>query len=177
MLSKRNVADALANTIKTLESLYEPTLNPILPFIIRLDGVSFRKYTASMQKPFDPHFTRAMIGTAFGLLERTSARTAFVQSDEITLAFSGDTENKQLLYNGRVQKIASIIAAHASILFNSLHGEEEWQEEAHWQCLMQEPFHVPMKRQQCKLSIGDMLMIVEGMPSTRLLITSYLESI
>jgi tRNA(His) guanylyltransferase len=119
MLSRRNVADALANTIKTLESHYEPTLNPILPFIIRLDGVAFRKYTASMQKPFDSHFTLAMIGTAFGLLERTSARMAFVQSDEITLAFSGDTQNKPLLYNGRVQKIASIIAAHASILFNS----------------------------------------------------------
>lgn len=119
MLSRKNVADVLASTIKALESHYEPTLNSALPFIIRLDGVSFRKYTASMQKPFDPHFTRAMIGTTFGLLERTSARTAFVQSDEITLAFSGGTENKQLLYNGRVQKIVSVIAAHASLLFNS----------------------------------------------------------
>lgn len=119
MLSGKNVADVLANTIKALESHYEPTLNSTSPFIIRLDGASFRKYTASMQKPFDPHFTRAMIGTAFGLLEKTSARTAFVQSDEITLAFPGDTENKQLLYNGRVQKIASVIAAHASVLFNS----------------------------------------------------------
>jgi tRNA(His) guanylyltransferase len=117
---RRSVSDVLTSTIKSLESQYEPVLNPNLPFIIRLDGVSFRKYTASMQKPFDPQFTKAMISTAFGLIERTFARTAFVQSDEITLAFSGDPENKQLLmYDGRIQKITSIIAAHASLLFNS----------------------------------------------------------
>jgi tRNA(His) guanylyltransferase len=118
---RRSVGDVLAKTIKSLESQYEPVLNPNLPFIIRLDGVSFRKYTASMQKPFDPQFTKAMISTTFGLLEGTfAARTAFVQPDEITLAFSGDPENKQLLmYNGRIQKITSIIASHASLLFNS----------------------------------------------------------
>lgn len=122
---KGNLAEKLAHTIKQLEACYEPVLPVARPYVVRLDGVAFRTYTSNMQKPFDAGFTRAMIGCTMDLVGRTGARTGFCQSDEITLVFASETGTndsdagcKQMLYSGRVQKIASVLAGLASISFS-----------------------------------------------------------
>jgi len=49
----------LANQVKQLESVSDQRLDPSYPFIVRVDGVSFRNYTRGFNKPFDQRMTRA----------------------------------------------------------------------------------------------------------------------
>lgn len=96
---------------------------PGCPFVVRLDGVAFKSLTAHLQKPFDPSFTQAMLRTAAGLMAATVARTAFVQSDEISLVFGPEPSLDLFLYGGRVQKIASTLASLAAAHFNKQPAE------------------------------------------------------
>lgn len=105
----------LAAKIKALEAAYSQVLPACQPFVVRLDGVAFKTYTGGMEKPFDARFTRAMTLTARDMLDRTGARTAFCQSDEITLVFGAENE---MLYGGRVTKIESVLASMAGVRFN-----------------------------------------------------------
>lgn len=111
-------AALLAARFKALERGYCPSLPAGCPYAVRLDGVSFKRFTAGMQKPFDPRLTRAMLLTARDLMERCAARTAFCQSDEITLVFAGEPLQSQIMYAGRVSKIVSVTAALATARFN-----------------------------------------------------------
>lgn len=111
-------AALLGDKIKALEKSFSQSLPAGLPYVVRLDGVSFKKFTQPMAKPFDPRFTLAMSLTARDLLERSSARTAFCQSDEITLVFAGEPLQNQIMYSGRTDKIVSVLASIASARFN-----------------------------------------------------------
>jgi len=111
-------AALLGDKIKALERSFSQSIPAGLPYIVRLDGVSFKKFTQPMAKPFDPRFTLAMSLTARDLLERSSARTAFCQSDEITLVFAGEPLQNQIMYSGRTDKIVSVLASMASARFN-----------------------------------------------------------
>lgn len=120
----RETAEELSAACKSLERKYEKELEPDLPCILRLDGVNFKKLTRTLQKPFDPRFTRAMILTAKDLLEHFSCTTAFTQSDEISLfMFPGHTV---IPWNGRTLKMASIAAAMASVKFCEHSGLQGW---------------------------------------------------
>lgn len=112
----RREAEELSHFCKSLEHRYERELEAGLPMAIRLDGVGFKKFTSSLVKPFDPLFTRAIIETAKDLLEYVPAQTAFCQSDEITLFTFPDT--LPIPFSGRTQKIASVVAAFASVRFS-----------------------------------------------------------
>lgn len=124
------LVDAFVAGIKASEAKWELLLPKHLPFVIRLDGVSFKRFTAGLQKPFDVRFTRAILATAMDLVERTAARMAFCQSDEITLVYppastggggggeSLSLDEAELFYGGRTQKIVSVVAGMASALFN-----------------------------------------------------------
>lgn len=125
----------LSNEMKTHEAAFEPLLKPGLPFVMRLDGVAFRKLTRHMHKPFDARFTAAMLATAEYLVEKTGARIGFCQSDEITLvcctevvndAESSIPPNSTVMYGGRVQKIASIVAGMAAAKFSSCIRGCDW---------------------------------------------------
>lgn len=117
-MSARNYAAVLADKIKGLEKAYEMVLNPLQPFVVRLDGVSFKNFTAPLNKPFDYRFTKTMMLTTADLFDRTRPRTAFCQSDEITLVFPAEPTVSSMMYGGRVNKICSVIASMASARFN-----------------------------------------------------------
>lgn len=87
---------------------------PNLPVIARLDGRAFHTLCRGMDKPFDLGMVTAMQGTAGYLLEEFHPEFAYVQSDEITLAWNYPT-----LFDGRYQKLTSILAGTASVKFSS----------------------------------------------------------
>lgn len=123
----------LASQVKQLESLSDQRLDPSYPFVIRVDGVSFRNYTRGFNKPFDQRMTRAFIRTSADLLQRFSPLTIYYESDEISLVFDGcpildSTEKRprEHMYSGRVQKLASVIASYTAAKFNKYINEEDW---------------------------------------------------
>ena len=114
----KNYVDEVATKIKSHEGQFDPLLTPGLPFVVRLDGCSFKNYTNGLTKPFDSRLALAMILTMNSLMHHTGAVTGFTQSDEITLLFPGDTNVLHLPFNGRLSKIVSVFAGLASAKFN-----------------------------------------------------------
>lgn len=99
-------------------------LMPLLPVVIRLDGKNFSGLTRKLQRtkeaPFSEGFHRTMVGTALVLAKETGARTAYTQSDEITLVLKSDSYESQIYFDGKIQKLVSILAARAAVAFNYL---------------------------------------------------------
>jgi tRNA(His) 5'-end guanylyltransferase len=86
-----------------------------LPVIARLDGRAFHTYTRGMARPYDYNFSRCMWETAGALLKEFHAKLAYVQSDEITLVWE-----KPIHFDGRYQKMCSVLASYAGVVFNRL---------------------------------------------------------
>lgn len=95
------------------------------PFILRLDGRSFSSYTQQFKKmaedyydvPYSPEFKRAMIMTANDLLHEFGASTVYTHSDEISLVFFPVSLESKHLFDGRVNKLLSVVPSYASIRF------------------------------------------------------------
>jgi len=119
-------ASRLTELIKGLESKYDHSLQVERPYVLRLDGVAFRNLTKYMEKPFDFRFTHAMLRTTKDLMERCSALTGFCQSDEITLVFAPEPSLSNIIYSGRVVKIASVMASFAASRFAHHIQRESW---------------------------------------------------
>lgn len=108
----------LGDRIKSYEAATESRLLPRLPVVVRLDGRSFSKFTKGMEKPFDKEFRQAMIEVTKYLVEHTHAKIGYTQSDEISLIlYSENYQSGAVLFDGRVQKIASNFASMASVKF------------------------------------------------------------
>jgi tRNA(His) guanylyltransferase len=108
----------LGDRIKSYEADNESRLPSSLPIVVRLDGRSFSKFTKGMKRPFDNKFRQAMIEVTKYLIENTHAKIGYTQSDEISLVlYSDNQENGSVIFDGRVQKIASNFAAMASVKF------------------------------------------------------------
>lgn len=108
---------SLGDRMKGYESLTENRIMPRVPVIVRLDGRSFSKFTKGMQKPFDNEFRQAMIEVTKYLVEQTHAKIGYTQSDEISLVLYDNAENASIIFDGRIQKIASNFASMASAKF------------------------------------------------------------
>lgn len=119
-------AEKMAERIISLQALYEQTIPAEQPYVLRLDGVAFKTFTAGMVKPFDRRLTRAMLLTTRDLMERCAARTAYCQSDEISLLFAPEPVVEQIMYAGRVQKLVSVMASCAAARFNYHLARMEW---------------------------------------------------
>lgn len=91
---------------------------PLLPVLARLDGKAFHTFCRSMEKPFDEQFSRAMLRTMEWLVAETNALVGYTQSDEISLLFYSDDHESQIFFDGRIQKMTSILAAMCSVRFN-----------------------------------------------------------
>eukprot|EP00455_Lapot_gusevi_P050198 TRINITY_DN7237_c0_g2_i1.p1 TRINITY_DN7237_c0_g2~~TRINITY_DN7237_c0_g2_i1.p1 ORF type:complete len:318 (-),score=69.00 TRINITY_DN7237_c0_g2_i1:199-1152(-) len=143
----------LGDRIKQYEAEFESRLPKECPFVVRLDGCSASKYTAPFHKPYDPRFHRSMVAATAELVEKFNARIGYTQSDEITLLFPSApllrkpaTDHKQAapdsedkgeeaasksshygshIYDGRVMKIASILASAATMAFARQLSTEE----------------------------------------------------
>jgi tRNA(His) guanylyltransferase len=112
--------DALGDIQKRFEQVEAGrSIMPGIPILARLDGRSFHNFTKSMKRPFDKAFTEAMQTTAKALLDEFNADVAYTQSDEITLAWTNpDAEQTKIMFGGKFQKLCSLLAAHASVVFN-----------------------------------------------------------
>lgn len=127
--------DSLGNRMKGYELAAEgERLDVRLPVYVRIDGRSFSKFTRGLERPFDVRISRAMIETTKGLVERTHARLGYTQSDEISLVYLADGERSDILFNGRKQKLTSVLAALATALFTAAIPDEWRTRLPHFDC-------------------------------------------
>lgn len=116
--------DELGDRMKSYERSTETRLDPSLPIIARIDGRSFSTFTRGCVKPFDDRLSNAMRATASYLVEQTHARIGFVQSDEITLIWQ-NIEGGSIMFDGRVLKLASVLASMAGVKFDREYDSEK----------------------------------------------------
>ena len=88
------------------------------PIVIRADGNNFHKLVlkCGFNKPFDRRFHIAMVETGKEVMKKTGYMISltYVFSDELNYLFLKDSH---LPYNGRVEKILTIIASYTSSIF------------------------------------------------------------
>ena len=121
-------AEKLAKKIKSLEANCEQVLLAGLPYVLRLDGNSFKNYTAGLVKPFDGRLTLAFVRTMNDLIRHSNAVTGFTQSDEITLVFHAEPLQANMSFAGRVSKIVSVYSSMAAARFNYYMGSFDWRD-------------------------------------------------
>jgi tRNA(His) guanylyltransferase len=109
------------------ESLSISYIEPYLPFIIRLDGNCFSKFTSGFKRPFDNIFLEAMVRTCSDLIEKFNAVTGYTHSDEISIIFQkacskedfdSETNDSTHIYKGRTSKLLSLTSSYCSVRFN-----------------------------------------------------------
>lgn len=91
---------------------------PLLPILARIDGRSFSKFTHGLERPFDRRLSQLMIETVKVLVRETNAACGYTQSDEITLAWYSPTTDTQILFDGRLSKLVSVLASLTTVTFN-----------------------------------------------------------
>ena len=96
---------------------------PLLPIIARLDGKNFSRFTKGLNCPYDSRFVDVMIETAKYIVDESNALVAYTQSDEITLIFYSDEHKSQVFFDGKVQKMVSVLSSMATAKFNEIRKE------------------------------------------------------
>ncbi len=95
-------------------------LIPLLPICCRLDGKCFSSFTRDLVRPFDIVFSQMMIETTKFLVEEANACIGYTESDEISLIIYSDSTKSQVFFDGRIQKLTSVLASLATAKFLSL---------------------------------------------------------
>jgi len=93
---------------------------PLLPICCRLDGKNFSKFTKGLKRPHDTLFSRLMLNTTYELVKETCACIGYTQSDEISLVYYSNDIKSQVFFDGRIQKMCSVLASMCSVYFNGL---------------------------------------------------------
>lgn len=115
--------DPMGDRLKAAEQEFAGIrLDPTLPVCARLDGRGFSKWTQGLKRPYDVRLTEIMQQTAGFLVLETNPVIAFTQSDEISLIWDGnaDKPESQMIFNGKIQKLTSVLASMATAKFNQL---------------------------------------------------------
>jgi len=109
----------LGDRMKAYEAATGSILPRYLPAIIRVDGRAFHTLLRGADKPFDTVVARYMGYVAQALCaEIGGAVFAYQQSDEVSVLVCGYEDYRtQPWFGGRVQKIASISSAIATLAF------------------------------------------------------------
>jgi tRNA(His) 5'-end guanylyltransferase len=111
--------ETLGDKLKTLEKVQTSiAADGSMPLMARLDGKGFSKFTKGLGRPFDSRMSSLMAETTKALVEQTSAKVGYTQSDEITLFWQADSSDDQYLFNGKYQKIVSTLSSIATAAFN-----------------------------------------------------------
>lgn len=107
---------------KHYEEISEQLLPKGLPIVVRIDGNSFSNLTDEhFEKPFDSEFEEYMNAAARAVMEYcTEARLGYIQSDEASFLIR---PSEDPFLGGRVQKLASLFAGHASAEFSRRFGK------------------------------------------------------
>lgn len=109
----------LGDRMKAYESAESARrLAPDLPILARIDGRAFSTFTRGLARPYDERMSACMVDTTRYLVEQTGALLAHTQSDEINLLLHGGDDSKEVLFDGRVLKLTSVLAALATVEFN-----------------------------------------------------------
>jgi tRNA(His) guanylyltransferase len=91
-----------------------------LPLCVRIDGKNFSKLTKNLERPYCPSFHKLMVEVTKILVKESSANIGYTQSDEISLVFYNSKVNSELYFNGKYQKLASVLSSLATAHFNDL---------------------------------------------------------
>ena len=94
-------------------------LIPRLPYLVRMDGKNFSKFTKGLRKPYDERLSKLMIETTKYLVKETNANAGYTGSDEITLVFYNDNIDSSMLFDGKIYKLETYFAALSSVYFYS----------------------------------------------------------
>ena len=122
-----NKKDSLGDRMKeNYENRAKTYLTRRTPVIIRLDGKAFHTFTRNFVKPYDEVFHNTMNKTTKYLCENIqNCKLGYTQSDEITLLLTDyDTLTTDAWFDYSVQKMCSISASMATLVFNKYLMEE-----------------------------------------------------
>lgn len=87
------------------------------PVIARMDGRGFSKWTKGLERPYDKNLSDVMVEVTRKLVEETGARIGYTQSDEITLVLLVEDIKQSMMFDGKVQKLCSVLASMTTALF------------------------------------------------------------
>ena len=116
----------LAKRMKDYEMRDRYFLQKRIPVAIRVDMRAGHTFTRGFKKPFDDIFMKSMQETAKYMCENMgNAKLAYVQSDEITIILTDyDTLETDCWFNYRTDKLCSIAANMATMIFNKIFKEK-----------------------------------------------------
>ena len=115
--------DNLGDRMKEYEGRFSGRLMPLLPVLARIDGRAFHNYTRKLGKPFDEGFVDLMRMVTQYLAAETKAVIGYTQSDEITLAYYSPSTRSQIFFDGKLQKMCSVLASMTTAVFNQYADE------------------------------------------------------
>ena len=117
-----SVHDEIGARMKEYEAVSKTTLIKRMPVIMRIDGKSFHTFTRGFKKPFDRVLAETMQLTMHELCRSIQgAVLGYTQSDEITIVLVDYKKlNSQPWFGNEVQKMCSIGASMATMIFNNV---------------------------------------------------------
>lgn len=110
--------DGLGDRMKSYESNFQTRLLPMLPIMIRIDGKGFSKWTKGFKRPYDERLSSLMERVTEYLVKETNAVLGYTQSDEISLILYSNNYKTQVFFDGRLQKLSSVLASMTTAYFN-----------------------------------------------------------
>lgn len=119
-----NSRDQLGDRMKEYEQVEAGRrLLPLLPVCARIDGKTFHTFCRGLNRPYDQGFCDLMRQTAKYLVKETQANMGYCQSDEISLVWYSNDYKSKIFFDGKVQKMNSILASMATGFFNTYKSE------------------------------------------------------
>ena len=110
--------DALGDRLKAQEQAEAGRrVDKNKPLMARLDGRAFHTFTKGLARPYDKRMSDLMIATTCYLVEETHAKLGYTQSDEISLYWVNENLESTYMFDGKYQKLTSILAGMASAFF------------------------------------------------------------
>ena len=100
---------------------------PGVPIIARIDGRAFHSFTRGMDRPYDIGLIMCLQDAMKFVFEESNARIGYHQSDEISLLFYSANPQSQVYFDGRKQKMISMLAADVTSAF-TLAAMDHWPE-------------------------------------------------
>jgi len=91
---------------------------PMVPVCARLDGKSFHNFTKGLTRPYCFGLIVLMQETTRYLVMKTNANVGYTQSDEISLIWCQENYKSEIFFDGKVQKMTSVLASMATAFFN-----------------------------------------------------------
>lgn len=110
--------DSLGDRMKEYERAHVSRALPGIPVCVRLDGKAFHNWTHGLCRPWDNTFHQLMDRTTAFLVEQSNAKIGYTQSDEITLIYYSDSPESQIFFDGKIQKMTSVLSSMCTAKFN-----------------------------------------------------------